>query len=235
MFLYLAGDASASTYFGGEEMGDMETRQGPKDIAAHHIKLLTPKAKIIMMIRDPVERLYSHYAMLTKSKINIHKFHHYVNESIAHFKACVSKYSVRGCIYESASRTECPHPITRGLYAIVLKDWLSVFPDNQIGVIYLEDYIKNKRQTLRKTYQFLGLRQLSKAKEDEVVKDMQNIANKGKKREDMLPETRVLLENFYKPYNKQLRRILKKHDILLSGAHPCSYKIQLNIGKNYIF
>lgn len=47
-----------------------------------------------------------------------------------------------------------------GIYHVYLAEWLKVFPRDQILVIRLEDYAKNLKQTTRRVYDFLGLREL---------------------------------------------------------------------------
>lgn len=44
-----------------------------------------------------------------------------------------------------------------GLYSIYLKDWLQVFPREQVLVVRMEDYQKNISKTLEDIYHHLGL------------------------------------------------------------------------------
>lgn len=44
-----------------------------------------------------------------------------------------------------------------GLYSIYIKDWLQVFPQEQVLVLRMEDYQNNMNKTLEEIYNHLGL------------------------------------------------------------------------------
>ena len=43
------------------------------------------------------------------------------------------------------------------MYAVYIKDWLSVFPPDQLFVTTLEEYSQNRLATLNEIFVFLGL------------------------------------------------------------------------------
>ena len=44
-----------------------------------------------------------------------------------------------------------------GMYSVFLKDWLAVFPANQVRIVRFEDYKKDMKGVLQTLYYFLGL------------------------------------------------------------------------------
>ncbi|ELT88225.1 hypothetical protein CAPTEDRAFT_60544, partial [Capitella teleta] len=59
-------------------------------------------------------------------------------------------------IYETNTNNIVQNRAWTGLYAIYLKDWLKVFPRNQVFVLFLEDYRKRKTELLQEVSEFLG-------------------------------------------------------------------------------
>lgn len=98
-----------------------------------------------------------------------------------------------------------------GIYHIYLRDWLSVFPKENLLVIPFENYRKNPQVTLSNlVLPFVNLEPFSN-KSKSYLEDIENMGYKGNKNEfteDMLNVTRRLLTAFYKPHNEILARLL---------------------------
>ncbi|XP_041803821.1 carbohydrate sulfotransferase 15-like [Chelmon rostratus] len=190
----------------------------PGFLTQDFIHTLQPGAKIIMILRDPVERLYSHYLYSRRGKESRNEFHQMAIKSVRLFQSCLSKQSLRACAYKGSLFSAMPLKLNVGLYVVFLLDWLTVFHKDQILVLRLEDYAANMRATLRKAFDFLGLSPLSVELEEEVMK--QRVANsrgvKDKKVGPMLPATRDLLREFHQPFNRKLASVLDHNGFLWS-------------------
>ena len=56
-----------------------------------------------------------------------------------------------------------------GMYAVFISDWLRVFRADQIYVVKLEDYSKDKKKYLSQMYNFLQLSKLSLKKIQTII------------------------------------------------------------------
>ena len=96
------------------------------------IKKTLPDVKLIVMLRNPVDRAYSHYWMAK------HK-----NHTNLTFKEVIEQ--------------EEPRFIQRGLYYKQLKTYYELFNPNQIIVLFYDEVFKNPEYWLSKVCNFLGV------------------------------------------------------------------------------
>ncbi|KAJ8024167.1 Carbohydrate sulfotransferase 15 [Holothuria leucospilota] len=181
------------------------------------IKELTPKAKMIIAIREPVERLYSGYLYHPiKERRSARAFHSEAQKYISDFNKCLERDSQLKCVFEKRpengrSQVCSQLPLLRlkaGIYAPHIKAWVDGFGFNQVMVIRLEDWKVNCPSILPKIFEFLGLKPL----ESSTVVNLctRRVKNQSKRYSvgPMLSETRSLLEQFYAPFNEQLFKLL---------------------------
>ncbi|XP_070833621.1 carbohydrate sulfotransferase 15-like [Chaetodon trifascialis] len=190
----------------------------PGFLTQDFIHTLQPSAKLIVILRDPVERLYSDYLYFRTDKKSVKDFHQKVMNCLQLFQSCLSEQSLRSCVYDRSLLDSMPMRLYVGLYVVFLLDWLTVFHQDQILVLRLEDYSADLRATLQKAFDFLGLSPLSVELEEEVMK--KRVANsrrmKDRKLGPMLPATRDLLREFYQPFNRKLANLLNNNAFLWS-------------------
>lgn len=174
------------------------------------IHLILPKSRIIAVLREPVSRLFSSYLFFSKKKdLSPHHFDESVKTSVQKWNACVRQYSDRTCAYNKTLQNDMGVRLYNGLYNIYLKDWLQVFPREQVLVLRMEDYHNNITKTLANIYHHLGLR--SPTPDEDKRINVHKVYNKNKKKSlvgDMFDSTRKILQEFYKPYNKDLANLL---------------------------
>ena len=102
-----------------------------------------PNAKIIAILRNPVDRAWSHYLMNRKLGYAV------APDFLAEFKADINKrprgWGITSNYYEL------------GRYAEQLERFFALFPRRQIKVILYDDFHRDPRNSLRQTFEFLGV------------------------------------------------------------------------------
>lgn len=172
----------------------------------HHIN---PDIKVIFMVRNPIERLYSDYiyeARFLHYPVSPHLFHEAVVEAINNHTECRKYASIRACAYNSSIETYKVR-LRVGMYHIFISDWLEVFPSENILVVKSEDTNGSLIfQTYKRILAFLNIRPFTKL--EEVTVFHRGPINTRAKPEidlgDMLPETRALVKQFYEKFNSDL-------------------------------
>nr|KAG5713652.1 hypothetical protein BaRGS_024700 [Batillaria attramentaria] len=214
----ITGEGSPTVFwdFTGWDMMPQNKGKKPEEafITPHCIHHLTPNAKLILMLRNPVERMYSEYLFLDRFKavhnLSAQLFHEGVSQSIDMYEKCVQVHSSRACLYNKTLHMKMPVRVLVGLYSEWLEQWLEVFPITQILILRNEDYAKDMATTLNAVIDFLGLSKLSEEEMKKITQMDRSFtrSEKEKKVGDMLPETRSLLEDFYWEYSMKLSKIL---------------------------
>ncbi|XP_037542242.1 carbohydrate sulfotransferase 15 [Nematolebias whitei] len=217
----ITGEASASTMWDNQAWSylhpDLEQSE-PPFLAQDFIHTVQPGARIIIILRDPVERLYSDYLYFTMANKSAEDFHQKVVESVQLFQSCLSERSLRSCVYNTSLFYTMPVRLTLGMYFVFLVDWLTVFHREQILVLRLEDYAANLKNTIRTVFDFLSVGPLSEQVEAALSKrPMSNTRRvQDKNLGPMLPATRNLLSRFYLPFNSELSSVLNNSAFLWS-------------------
>ncbi|KAJ0401542.1 hypothetical protein P43SY_007256 [Pythium insidiosum] len=191
---------------------------------ARRLRLLYPDMKLIVMLRDPVKRAYSHYQMTadpsgTAAQLKMREpvrgksFEQLVDEDLALLEAAgvhaSPLESVEGATVDAfqryadgLSRQHGAHSyVGRGLYALQLALWLRVFPREQVLVIDLDDMKTPAgiQREANKAFEFLGVAPC------EVVDTERKNTRAYAPMDDAL---RQRLEAFYAPFNQQLFELL---------------------------
>ncbi|RUS85360.1 hypothetical protein EGW08_006903, partial [Elysia chlorotica] len=207
------GDGSVSTLWCNDDWWKNPENCGllePRYTNAHHIHRLIPQARIIVILRNPVDRLYSDFLYFQTTEKAREHFHRDSVQAIDALEECTQVFALRSCVYNYTIASKSRARLRLGLYFVFLQEWLSVFPRDQILVARLEDYSVEPLKTVARVHKFLGLRSMSAQEAAHVLE--KPVANsrreKDKKIGKMLPETRAILTSFYHKYNVQLARLL---------------------------
>ncbi|PVD31048.1 hypothetical protein C0Q70_10325 [Pomacea canaliculata] len=218
------GDGSASTLWDNDDWWRLPENCGrdePLYTNANYIRHLTPHARVLVILRQPTDRLFSDYLYFQKTNKSLAEFHEHVVLSVSKLKSCMEQLSLRACVYDKRIASGVKVRLRVGIYHVYLAEWLKVFPRDQILVIRLEDYAKNLKQTTRRVYDFLGLRKLSREEEDKILQSP--IANARKKKDKdlgfMWEDTHRLLRDFYQPHNEKLADLLGDPRFLWTDVH----------------
>ena len=173
---------------------------------------VTPEAKVLVITRDPVERLYSDYLFFNSENSQnktASSFDAAVRLELGRFETCLLNRDLRTCCYDSKNNPKLR--LHLGVYICYIRDWKQVFGD-EIMVISLEDYSSHPQPTLIRIFNFLGV---SKPDNEKLRAFLHGSKKSNSRRKsallkgDMLPQTRKILQEFYGPYNRELARYLQ--------------------------
>ncbi|MEQ2227954.1 hypothetical protein ILYODFUR_003694 [Ilyodon furcidens] len=215
----IIGEASASTMWDNNAwvyFYDNTTEGEPLFLIQDFIHAVQPEARFIVMLRDPVERLYSDYLYFGIANKSTEDFHEKVSESLQLFEGCLMEYTMRSCVYNTTVNNAMPVRLQVGLYIVYLIDWLTVFSKEQILVLRLEDHASNRKYTMHKVFDFLNLGPLSKEIESQITRSPASNTRRpaDKNLGPMLPITKEILQDFYKPFNEKLAKVLRNDSFL---------------------
>ncbi|KAJ8250306.1 hypothetical protein COCON_G00222280 [Conger conger] len=215
----ITGEASASTLWDNNAwvyFYDNGTDGEPPFLIQDFLHAVQPEARFIVMLRDPVERLYSDYLYFSIANKSAEDFHERVSESLQLFEGCLAEASVRSCVYNTTLNNAMPVRLHVGLYIIYILDWLTVFRRDQILVLRLEDHASNRKYTMHTVFDFLRLGPLTEQKEAEITRSPVSNTRRpaDKSLGPMLPVTKEILRDFYTPFNEKLAKVLNNDSFL---------------------
>ena len=215
----ITGDGSPSTLWNMDRWmlyPGNENSTEPQIMVANLIHSFTPQARIIIMLRNPVDRLYSHYFHnLRRAEMEGSKgdFHDIVTRDMARLEQCMLQRSTRECVYNPCINGDVDYDrvtLRAGLYHVFINDWLQVFPKRQVKIVRFEDYKADGALVINEVLGFLGVGRLPNTIGLEAfeapVRNQRDKLYMGIG--DMLPATRRLLEEFYAPSNRELVTLL---------------------------
>lgn len=186
---------------------------------------VTPMAKFVLMVRDPVDRLYSDYIYFSyrtshgkdpakkRYTYDAKGFHLAVEQSIVEMNRCLKEHEAVICAWEQR-RYDPRTQIQLGMYSAFLQTWHQFFPPSSFLIICQEDVKTVPRDTFDRITEFLGIPPLSNISLFGGADGKMKQSNSGRSRKDMLPETRSLLDEFYAPFNAKLAHITKDNRFL---------------------
>ena len=153
-----------------------------------------PDVKLIAILRNPVDRAYSHYHMGKRDgnekrtfddvvKVDIDRLENKKNLGVDEYFNTVVERSY----------------LARGFYAEQLQIWLNRFPKEQLLVISSEDLATKTDETLAIIFDFLKLPNYK----------IRDLAKRNEaKYPPMNPDTRKTLVEYFKPHNERLYSLL---------------------------
>jgi hypothetical protein len=136
-----------------------------------------PQARLIALLRDPVQRAYSDYQQVRRKG----------REPLAFEEAIEA---------EKRQKKVRRGYLARGVYVDHLLRWSRFFAEEQMLVLKSEDFFEHTQENLERVLEFLDLpRWEAEASEKR---------NKGEYEATMDPATRQRLEEYFEPYNERL-------------------------------
>ena len=166
--------------------------EAPKRIAE-----TLPQVKLIALLRNPVDRAYSHY----------HHTKRIGREDLS-FEAALEQEEYRVRQIETKGHELGPNHhkaynytyLSSGLYADQLKNWLSLFDKQQLLILKSEDFFSNPDIIFKQVLEFLKL-------PDWTPKNYQK-HNYNRYLQKMNSDTRKHLIKYFQPHNQKLYELL---------------------------
>ncbi len=155
-----------------------------------------PKVKLIALIRNPVERAFSHYQHNVKHGFERRSFEDAVSSELEVLKSVKDPA-------EAAKKWQWGvHPgyLLIGFYYYFLKQWLDIFPKEQILIINNQDLLVDPSATMKQVFEFL---ELPERLESEYPKYYSGSYN------PIEDEMRQTLSDVFQPHNQKLEEYLK--------------------------
>ena len=119
----------------GQLLGEKSASYLPHPEAAERLHRLLPRAKLLVQLRNPVERAYSDYCM--------------------HYRRGEVSRDLRR--YLDARQTPVPRLLEDGFYHRHLMRYLGVFPSEQIKILLYDDIRARPGQIFREVCDYLGI------------------------------------------------------------------------------
>jgi hypothetical protein len=139
---------------------------------------VVPQARLIALLRNPVDRTYSHYQMQVKRGTEPSTFE------------------------EAIEQQHAPY-VPRSIYVDQLLRWFEFFSKEQVLILKSEDFFERPVEILKVVLTFLDLPDWQPE-----ASELQQRRHTGTYKQKMDPSTRRRLEAYFEPYNQRLYECL---------------------------
>ena len=180
-------------------VGEATARYYWYPFATERAHSVVPEAKIILLLRNPIDRSYSHYKMRFNNRKVKQSFEEEIRDELKNLEGEWEKM-LNDKSYFSFKFNSNGY-LSKGLYINYIKKWFEFYPKNQILVIKAEDFFSDPEKITNETLEFLGMRPLKLKKYEIMRKGLES---------QLKPETRQKLVEYFKPYNQHLYKFLER-------------------------
>lgn len=161
---------------------------------ARRMKKLFPNSKFIIVLRNPIDKTYSHYHLSAKSG-ETRTFEEIIEDDMNDILGWNIEKKDDNYFATKVENSK----LARGFYIEQIPVWFDLFSKDQILIISSEDLSSYTKNTMNKIFKFLNLPEY----------DIPNIEKVNvSKYTKMNPSTRKMLVDFFKPYNEKLYNFL---------------------------
>jgi hypothetical protein len=167
--------------------------------APYRIKKYIPNCKFIILLRNPIDRAYSHWNMMVNH-----------NREDLSFEEAIDKEKNRtNGLFEKMAKDKSFYSkeyywysyLERGIYSKKIKKWFEIFPKNQFLILKSEDLFSKPSEIFHQTQDFLNI--------PKIILDEFKTVRKGiYKNKSISSNTRKSLSDFFKPYNEELYSLI---------------------------
>ncbi|MCI0333760.1 MAG: sulfotransferase domain-containing protein [Planctomycetes bacterium] len=167
----------------------------PVPEALHRMKSVLPEARVIVLLRDPVSRAFSHYQHYRARHLEARSFAAAVDDELRQN----ATPPVRGIALRHGARPMLGY-VARGYYALQLELLLSLYSRERVLVMDSAELFADTNAACQRVFSFLGLERY----------DIRpgKVFNRGYYDERIDPRVAELLRSHYQPYDELLRDLL---------------------------
>ena len=169
-------------------------------VAASRLKEHYPNAKLILLLRNPIERAWSNYRMCVWHKFESLSFEDalkYEDERMKRELVKMLDVSYHSYIMQRLSYR------SHGVYANYLEEWFKHFSREQFLILKSEDLFSEPEKIYSAVIDFLKLPKF-------IGGQFENY-NKGKIEDGIPASSRKELAEFYKPHNERLYSLINRN------------------------
>lgn len=165
----------------------------PQRVALHY-----PEIKIIVLLRNPINRAYSQFWMIkNRGQESLQTFEEAIESEAERVKPEIVRI-LTNPEYRSKSHQHHSY-LSRGKYFEQLQNWFIYFSITNFCFIKTEKLLLKPISELEKLYSFLGIKFT-----EQINLSLQRTGEYP----PMKPETRKMLNNFFQPHNEKLKTII---------------------------
>lgn len=171
--------------------------------------------KLIILLRNPVDRAFSHYHHNVLSGIETLSFEEAINKESLRINASIEEvknekgnydystvsYFVRLLKFQPKNYFKFSY-LNSGIYYDHVKNWTNVFPEDQLLILKSEDFFNNPKSCFKQVQEFLDLPYF------DIGKYSRHFEIKYPPISDNL---RNSLIKYFEPHNKKLYKFLNKN------------------------
>ncbi len=159
---------------------------------------LVPEAKLFVLLRNPVDRAYSHYRAALRHGRDSLGFEEALEAEMERLRGETERMLADGG-YVSPEHQRFSY-LAKGVYVDQLVRWSAFFGRDRMLVLKSEDFFERPWEALGRALDFLGL--------PDWQPDTWEVRNRGDYEQGMDPATRRRLEAYFRPHNKMLYELL---------------------------
>jgi Sulfotransferase domain len=154
-----------------------------------------PNAKLIVLLRNPIDRAYSHYHHMTRKGKELLTFEEAIMREAEQLNQQMEN------VLENYKTIPTSY-LTRGIYANQLERWMKYYPREQFLILKSEDFFKDTQSTFKHVTDFLGLPEYNFSESKQWNVGQYN---------GMEEQQREWLKVFFKPHNERLYQLLGRN------------------------
>jgi len=163
-----------------------------KPQCAERIYTYNSHVKLVLLLRDPVDRAFSAWSVPDWDHFGFHSFEEAVDDQIERIRSGSPEFG----------GDRQPSYLYRGFYALQIKRYLNYFSRDQLLILEMKELRTNAAGVYRKTLDFFNL------PPDEADLSSFRNRNENPNKAKMNPDTRQRLQAFFQPYNEELYDLL---------------------------
>jgi hypothetical protein len=166
-------------------------------LAAKRVRSMLPDARLIALLRSPVDRAFSHYQHEVALGRESLSFEEAIEREDERMRGEVDQM-LRDPSYFSHAWWNYTY-VARGLYAEQLERWFGSFPREQLLVLFTDELAEDTGDTYRRVLDFLGVQSSDLASYPRIFEREYAAMN---------PETRIQLDDRFAEPNRRLASLL---------------------------
>lgn len=166
--------------------------------APGRLKQLLPEARLIVLLRNPVDRAWSHYHHVQKRNGENLSFEKALDAEQERLKGELERLEADPA-YRSFEYQKHSYQ-ARGVYVDGLRAWMAHFDPACFLILRSEDFFADPSQVYRQTLDFLGLAPYDLPRYEKFLA--------GSYESEMHPATRDRLVDYFRPHNRRLEELL---------------------------